>query len=237
MRTAVKVALAGAALFLSATPVMGAITVNPDGSATVTSNTVAGSNFTINFDGEENNAVIPGLTSTLKLTFQGLDGNNYLFDYLLTNTSSAPITASVVTAFGFDTDPNVNKANSTVDGVFGVVGSGSMANNTLEICFKNGQNNNCGGSPGNQGVVQGGLPGSGSLKLAFDSFNDQITLSHFLDRYQGINGPGIEGGSAVGFPTTGAVPEPDTWALMLLGFGGIGMALRRSRKQPLLQIA
>ena len=38
----------------------------------------------------------------------------------------------------------------------------------------------------------------------------------------------------------GAVPEPGTWALMLLGFGGIGMALRRSRrrgKQALLQIA
>jgi len=37
----------------------------------------------------------------------------------------------------------------------------------------------------------------------------------------------------------GAVPEPGTWALMLLGFGGIGMAVRRSRKRDgrLLQIA
>ena len=36
------------------------------------------------------------------------------------------------------------------------------------------------------------------------------------------------------------VPEPATWALMLLGFGGIGMALRRGRrrsKQTLMQIA
>ena len=36
------------------------------------------------------------------------------------------------------------------------------------------------------------------------------------------------------------VPEPATWAMMLLGFGGIGMALRRSRrrgKQTLMQIA
>ena len=44
--------------------------------------------------------------------------------------------------------------------------------------------------------------------------------------------------------TTGSVPaplpEPATWAMMLLGFGGIGMALRRSRrrgKQALMQIA
>lgn len=36
------------------------------------------------------------------------------------------------------------------------------------------------------------------------------------------------------------VPEPGTWALMLLGFGGMGMALRRSRRRSnraLMQIA
>jgi hypothetical protein len=36
------------------------------------------------------------------------------------------------------------------------------------------------------------------------------------------------------------VPEPGTWAMMLLGFGGIGMALRRSRRRStrtLMQIA
>ena len=34
------------------------------------------------------------------------------------------------------------------------------------------------------------------------------------------------------------VPEPGTWAMMLLGFGGIGMAMRRGRKSGrLLQIA
>ena len=40
-------------------------------------------------------------------------------------------------------------------------------------------------------------------------------------------------------PAPGAVPEPATWALMLLGFGGIGTAIRRSRRRrpALLQIA
>jgi len=38
---------------------------------------------------------------------------------------------------------------------------------------------------------------------------------------------------------TPAVPEPATWAMMLLGFGGIGMALRRRRNKgaKLLQVA
>jgi hypothetical protein len=38
------------------------------------------------------------------------------------------------------------------------------------------------------------------------------------------------------FVVTG-VPEPATWALMLLGFGGIGFAMRRSRKPALAQLA
>jgi hypothetical protein len=31
---------------------------------------------------------------------------------------------------------------------------------------------------------------------------------------------------------TAAVPEPATWALMLVGFGGLGAGMRRSRRNP-----
>jgi hypothetical protein len=37
--------------------------------------------------------------------------------------------------------------------------------------------------------------------------------------------------------TTPAVPEPATWAMMLLGFAGIGVALRRRNRPALAQIA
>lgn len=36
---------------------------------------------------------------------------------------------------------------------------------------------------------------------------------------------------------TPPVPEPATWAMMLLGFGGIGMAMRRRRSGALMQVA
>lgn len=39
------------------------------------------------------------------------------------------------------------------------------------------------------------------------------------------------------YSTGAAVPEPATWALMLLGFGGIGAVLRRRRLGPALQSA
>jgi hypothetical protein len=40
------------------------------------------------------------------------------------------------------------------------------------------------------------------------------------------------------FVLTAAVPEPATWAMMLLGFGGIGLAMRRRRGgMALAQIA
>jgi hypothetical protein len=32
-------------------------------------------------------------------------------------------------------------------------------------------------------------------------------------------------------PVSGAVPEPSTWAMMLLGFGGIGFTMRRSKRR------
>ncbi|GAA3897481.1 hypothetical protein GCM10022276_15580 [Sphingomonas limnosediminicola] len=35
----------------------------------------------------------------------------------------------------------------------------------------------------------------------------------------------------------GSVPEPATWALMLFGFGGLGLAIRRSRHRTALGIA
>lgn len=44
-------------------------------------------------------------------------------------------------------------------------------------------------------------------------------------------------GTANFYTRVAAVPEPATWGLMLLGFGGIGLAMRRRRRPALAQIA
>ena len=52
-----------------------------------------------------------------------------------------------------------------------------------------------------------------------------------------IVGTNSGAGSLGGSITINAVPEPATWALMLLGFAGMGFALRRGRQQGLMQLA
>jgi len=70
--------------------------------------------------------------------------------------------------------------------------------------------------------------GSFGGTLGGDAINPQIGTFVFS----------TQGGTLTTFSATAvAVPEPATWGLMLLGFGGIGVALRRRRKPALAQLA
>ncbi len=61
----------------------------------------------------------------------------------------------------------------------------------------------------------GDLHGPGTTAYGIDVLKDSTLLSGSFD---GLNG--------------GAVPEPSTWMLMLMAFGGLGLALRRRRGRP-----
>jgi hypothetical protein len=58
-----------------------------------------------------------------------------------------------------------------------------------------------------------------------------LTVDNFTVSGTDINTP------ITGFIQAAAVPEPATWALMLVGFGGIGFAMRRRRRPVLAQVA
>jgi hypothetical protein len=86
--------------------------------------------------------------------------------------------------------------------------------------------------------------GGGTLTLNFASALTAVELTNFLDRYQGFESGGIS--SAVGQGTPGPirnpgpfgspVPEPATWAMMMLGFAFIGGAMRRRTAKQTVRV-
>jgi hypothetical protein len=75
------------------------------------------------------------------------------------------------------------------------------------------------------------LDGSGSARYAFDAMNGEVITNLAYT----INGGSADGlrqvriaSSTSGVPP---VPEPATWAMMLMGFGAAGYAMRRRRQQ------
>jgi hypothetical protein len=231
MRRVLMMALTSGAL-IAAAPAMATMTVN-GGEVTFSGVALPSDFYTVNFVADG----FSDITSTLTLTYTGTSGTSYLFDYLVTNNSSP--TTSRLSVFGFDVSPTtLSVTNSSVtdpNNIFNQVSSGQIENENVSVCFDNSQPHNCNSSSAGIGVLTG-TSDSGTLSLNFASpLPTSITLSDFLLKYQSI---GPDGASALGRPTS--VPEPATWAMMLLGFGGIGMAMRRRRSKQggaLAQIA
>src|SRR5688500_97452 len=135
--------LLAATSVLAATPASAAFMLNEDGSLTISSDTVVGDTYIINLNGSSSGTPIAGLTSALTLIFGGTSGNSYLFGYDLFNSSGSPLTSASVMGFGFDAlSPAL--VNASVSGDFNTVASGSISNGyNVDVCVKNGQNNNC----------------------------------------------------------------------------------------------
>ncbi len=185
---------------------------------------------TLDFNGFED-SVIAGLSAEIdyKLTAINNGGKSWVFNYQIDNTSTAPTTASRISGFGFNVDPNVSSVSAT-----GVLNHTATNGNvpmigTREVCITG---NNCAGG-GGSGVTFGNT-GLGTFTLNFSSAKTSLSLSDFYVRYQAVNAPGFSNGSAVGTvvdKVKGGVPEPATWAMMMVGFFAIGSALRSSRRR------
>jgi hypothetical protein len=226
--------LAASALAATAVPMAANAQLVDNGDGTVTVTSVAGpgtfGTATINFDGNVDGTPVSGLTAQLLLTFTGVVSGDYTFSYTMNNTSSID---SRVTGFAFNTAPNIT--GGTAAGVFGdLITNGNYPNNvgSVEVCLTNNNGDGCAGGGG--GGVNDGSSGDGTFTLDFGATTPTtITLSDFFDRYQSI--VGVQAGtSGTGSYVPPSAPEPATWAMMLLGFGATGFAIRRARRKTLL---
>jgi len=191
-----------------------------------------GKSSTILFDGisdgyYHHTIPVPGLSAELDLTLNSIAGKYWTFGYTLTNTSSAPVTTSKVTEFGFDI-PDYWGVVST--GVFNKPGTGFVPIlGNRDLCFRTTIYGACNGSL-TLGVAKGAsASGLFTLRLAATQFD--VALSNLFVRYQGINAPKLClcNQSGVGVGVVSAVPEPSTWAMIITGFGAMGAAMRRRR--------
>jgi PEP-CTERM motif len=171
------------------------------------------------------------------LDLNSISGNTGYFTLLISGINTASDTEggrTGINAFAFN-DPAVGTAVSGISSGFtflseGLNSSGCHSDNSNFYCFSN-----SGYNPGS--------PIPSSLLLNFNVTSDTAgswanwgTTDFKIDWVGSQNNYDLVS-LAIPLNRTG-VPEPATWAMMLLGFGGIGMAMRRRRKDGrLLQVA
>lgn len=171
---------------------------------------------------------VEGLTSRANFKVTNFTNNQIVFDILLENTSTGPITASVVSLLGFRSNPLISSATSTGDFDITVLNQPikPFGGSDVNICFKEaGNTRNC-----NSG--RGGVDlGDSAFFTATLNFNNDISSGLFLDefgvRYQGIDGE-INGQLVKDFSGTGVgqVPTP----ALIPGLIGMGIAALRKKK-------
>jgi len=138
---------------------------------------------------------------------------------LTINFGQEPIGATQMGAFSFDTDGSAYLANilvgtsTTGESVTGASLTGPGLGSVTFTPFAIGNNT--------------GLAASNISLLAGSTYNFSFTGS-------GNNNAAVTGSISL---NAVPVPEPATWAMMILGFAGIGMTIRRRRRPHLAQLA
>jgi hypothetical protein len=83
-----------------------------------------------------------------------------------------------------------------------------------------------------------GTSGDSAFFVTYATFQDMATNQHALDSFSASSDlyPNASqnrvGSGSNFFPNAGAVPEPATWAMMIIGFGFLGSTLRAKLRGP-----
>ncbi|MFZ4688813.1 MAG: cistern family PEP-CTERM protein [Polymorphobacter sp.] len=197
-----------------------------------------GERAVVNYNGYVGQTKIAGLTARTIFTLSSVTngGKDWTFAIRdVTNTSSAPITASRISIFGFDTDKTVQFASSsnTIFGTAVLDGNPPQISQNFDVCFSGGPN--CaGGGGGGILINQSAMPG-GSFLLRLQLAATKLELTNFFVRYQSIAGA-AGGDSGVGVSEevvhlgVEPLPEPAVWVQLITGFGLAGAVMRRRRQ-------
>jgi hypothetical protein len=212
-----------------------ALATAPASAVTITSAQV-GQSGTQTFDGRIDDITDPvhaGISSSVTLTLTGVNTatNTWSFNYSATNTST--FSTYQLWGFGFNTNPLIQSAsmtgsvfnNAQVGGIVdGGINTSSFCGNAGLNCLI-GQGDGLGQGQTTTGTLTVDLFGSGT------SF-DMTTLFALYEK-PGFQALDDAAGLASGTPITfaGGVPEPSTWAMMLLGFCGIVVMGAKRRRE------
>jgi hypothetical protein len=191
-----------------------------------------GQEFAVDYTGYVDAQVAEGLGGFGHFRFLGSDdGKTWKFEIVeLKNISSAPITASRLSGYGFNVDPNASDVTAT--GLFDSVaydGNVPMLGNR-EVCIKTVSTPSCGGYGGG-GLLLGQSINSGGFSITLTEATNRLTLDKFFVRFQSIQG--AAGTSGVGTGVISPVPEPGQWAMLIAGFAVVGGAMRVRRRREL----
>lgn len=219
-------AIAGG-LLCSATPSLAQVTVGTPGLYSSNCNPFSCSvTYPLSeYQQDYNSAAFPSgqTTSFNQISFNAAPGYaGHAIDQA-TYTISFYLTSNTMT---LSTDLGSNE--STFLGNFGTFALGGTLPATLTLL---GQTINYDPSLGNL-LMDVTVSGTSAATGPLGYFAGELNGGNVSSAFSGYRGTIADGAGLV--TTFSAVPEPATWAMMLLGFGAIGMAMRNRRRQAAL---
>ncbi len=207
--------------------VVASLMIAGSASAAMISFDSVGDSGTVYYGGNIEQTDVEGLAASTSFTLTEIKTSSFVFDIVLSNTTSSLWEESRVSRIGFNVDANVTSVTASSPWTALLGGSFPNQFGALDICIQAQSQGSCSGGPGGVGI---GGSASFSLELGFASLPGAVTLDNFGVRWQSLNSQalGFDDDSGTGTPVS-KVPEPGTIGLLGLGVLGLVVAGRRRR--------